>query len=40
MPAEVRARNMDIARSHFSVDNLARDLSGLFQQQRRQRAAA
>lgn len=40
MPEGVRARNMDIARTYFSADNLARDLGGLFQQARRQRAAA
>lgn len=40
LPEDARMRNIDIVRTYFSVDNLVRNLEGLFQQAKRQRAAA
>lgn len=39
LPADLRARNIEVARTHFCADRLADDLAQLFQQDRRRQPA-
>jgi hypothetical protein len=39
LPADIRARNIEIARTHFCADRLADDLAQLFQQDRKRQAS-